>query len=125
MRIEHGTTRIVFLIGRWALKMPNLLFGIRRGCLANRNEWNRWCWYPDERLCPVLWMSSFGLLLVMPRAALLSNEDAWAIADTGLFSGLPPDACNPANIGLLHGRPVTFDYGALGYPPLKAERERV
>ena len=85
---------------------------------ANLNERNRWRWYPETRLCPVIWCAPFGVLLIMPTTQKVHPEDAWRFADSGRFEGLPRDAGNPENVGYLGHRLVSIDYGAVGEPPI-------
>ena len=69
-----GTNRLVLLTGRFALKFARH----RKGRIANRFEADLWFRSPDHRrqiLCPVLWVSPLGLVVVMPRAReLLATE---------------------------------------------------
>lgn len=70
-----GIMREVFLIGRWAVKVPKLTRGWRnflQGLLANmqERELSR-RGYPQ--LCPVVFSIPGGWLVVMPRVEPLSN----------------------------------------------------
>lgn len=92
--------------------------GLRHGMQANRNERLRLQLNPDDqRMCPILWADRFGFVVVMPRAKQMTLDQSWAIAQTDYFKGGLPYDTIPSNIGLLNGRVVMFDYGALSQPP--------
>lgn len=125
--IKAGCTRIVWLFPKFIIKFPRLLFGIKQGMQANRNERNWWNWYKDSRMCPVWFSDPWGFVIVMPRASqpwVLNNrtkyppEELWNIIEQGFFKGLPEDSI-PENIGLLNDELVMLDYGALSFPPIK------
>lgn len=111
MRLASGCTRRVLLIGSLAIKWPKVTGGFK----ANRYERRRWQ-TGDVRLCPILFSDPFGLLVIMRRAADLEPVEAWEIIAQTDFSGLPHDTI-PENVGLIDGRLVMVDYGALGHPP--------
>jgi hypothetical protein len=72
----NGATRLVLLVGRWAIKVPRItswkLF--LHGLLANMQEaeFSKAGW---PELCPVLWSIPGGLLVVMKRAVPVT--DGW------------------------------------------------
>ncbi len=73
--VKQGTTRIVLLIGNYAIKFPKFwnykLF--LKGLLANIDE-NFWWKYSDkEKLCDVYFCSPFGLFIIMKRGVELSE----------------------------------------------------
>jgi len=106
MEFHSGQTRMVMLLGRWALKIPHLSNGWKfflLGMLANENE-RLWSGY-DERLCPVLWCTPFGLLLCMRRA------EPWMSDEPPEMPGLPFLDLQPTNFGTLNGKAVSIDYG--------------
>jgi hypothetical protein len=82
---------------------------------ANRYERRRWQ-TGDARLCPILFADRFGFVVVMRRAEAIEPEAAWAMIKQTDFAGLPHDTV-PENVGLIDGRLVMIDYGALGHPP--------
>jgi hypothetical protein len=113
---RRGVTRLVLLVGPWAIKAPRLnswrqfLWGL----LANLQEaeWSRTRW---PQLCPVLWSIPGGLLLVMRRAHELT-ADEFAAFDVDAFRGSVPGATLPVenkrdSFGWLNGRVVAVDYG--------------
>lgn len=113
--IKHGTTRTVFLIGRWAVKLPSMvewrLFLL--GLLANMQEvkFSR-CGWPE--LCPVVFSIWGGWLLVMRRAAPLPPEEFFAL-DVDVWKKRDgyevPVEDKLDSFGLLDGRIVAVDYG--------------
>lgn len=82
-----GCTRVVFLVGRWAFKVPNF-FEWRlflKGLLANMMERLMWrnlsadfqglkC-LDGVPLCPVKFSLPGGWLVVMPRVRVLTDEE--------------------------------------------------
>jgi hypothetical protein len=130
---RDGITRMVFLVGRHALKLPQVRYGWRlflQGLLANMQEsaWNRDGGFPE--LCPVTFSLPGGWLVVMMRAQPLSDEDwrqflrdrmgedaiktyhprdelrSWTGGDY-----LIPVEIKPCSFGKLDGRIVAVDYG--------------
>ncbi len=73
---RYGTTRNVWLVGKWAVKVPAWsewrLFLL--GLLANMQEkvFARTGW---AELCPVVWSLPGGWMLVMRRAIPLTREE--------------------------------------------------
>lgn len=114
---RQGVTREVFLIGRWALKVPKLTKGWRMflsGLLANMQErdFGRNGW---EQLCPVVFSLPGGWLVVMRRASVLTLRE-WHSFDAEDFIVNGPGAMlpvenKPDSFGRLDGRIVAIDYG--------------
>lgn len=113
MKILHGTTRITFLIGRWAIKVP--MYTIWKhfliGLLGNMQE-RDFCKMDPERMMPVKFCCPGGFFLIMPRADPLPRE---------VFFNLDYDeyvkACIPVenkldSFGMYQGRIVAIDYGS-------------
>src|SRR5689334_10670858 len=74
---RQGCTRIVIMTKRYAFKIPNVLEGCRllySGLLANLQES---CFEAAKwpELCPVVFSLPFGLLIVMPRARVLTKSE--------------------------------------------------
>lgn len=73
--IKKGATRVVFLIGRWAIKIPRLCSwrNFLQGLLANQQEavFGRLGW---DGICPVLLYLPGGFLVVMPRAEPVPDD---------------------------------------------------
>lgn len=113
--IRAGSTRIVFLIGGYAIKFPDPTCEWRlflQGLLANMQErvfgTTKW-----GKLCPVVFSLPGGWLVVMRRAAPLSAADFAGMDESWLEE---PDYRIPAefkqnSFGWLDGRIVAIDYG--------------
>lgn len=100
--IRLGANRRVFLIGRYAIKIPRLR-SFRFGRLNNRNEW---LWqHEDERYCPVLWCDRWGLVQVMRRAEFVGIFRAAALPS---LLGVERKS---DSWGLYRARMVAVDYG--------------
>lgn len=112
---DRGCTRLVLLVGPWAVKVPNVLRGWRDavwGLLGNMQEaaFSAAGW---PELCPVLWRVPGGFLVVMPRARIMTDEE-FAAFDAAAFCdarGVPAQN-KPTSFGFLpDGRVVCVDYG--------------
>jgi len=123
MQIKKGTTRIVFLIGKYAIKFPRIHHkypGHRykmflRGLLANIDE-NFW-WkstYKRDKLCPVKFKSPLGFFLVMDRAIPLKESEYNKEQFEKDFFGLPLDN-KIVNFGKIDNRIVLIDYADSRY----------
>jgi len=112
---RQGITREVFLIGRWAIKVPRVVYGWRMflcGLLANmqEREFSRAGW---PELCPVLWSLPGGWLVVMPRCRPL-NDFEWACFISESFTTgerIVPVEHKRDSFGVLDNRIVAVDYG--------------
>lgn len=113
----RGATRSVLLTERYAFKVPRLaswrLFLC--GLLANmqEREFSRGGW---PELCPVLLSLPGGWLVVMPRAAPLTDAqwdqtEAWMHEDSDRDYVLPVELKRDS-FGLLGSRIVAVDYGS-------------
>ena len=114
-----GTMREVFLVGRWAVKVPKLTRGWRnflQGLLANMQERELFArgW---PQLCPVVFSLRGGWLIVMRRAEPLTEEffdtfdrEAFAELEDGTF--VPVEGKHSC-YGILDGRVVAVDYGSV------------
>lgn len=113
--IKYGSTRIVLLIGQYAIKVPTVvewrLFLL--GLLANLQEvkFSRTQW---PKLCPVVFSVPLGILLVMRRATPLSRQefddfDFDAFVETDEY--VVPVENKLDSFGWLNGRIVAVDYG--------------
>lgn len=111
--IENGITRKVFLIGKYAIKVPQTDYGWKyflKGLLANMSECAS-SKYNKYEICPVLFSSWGGWFLVMPRLKLPSEEEFKE-------SGITKQYCDRLNVefksnsfGWMDGRLVAIDYG--------------
>lgn len=103
----RGRNRLVLLTRRHAIKVPSLrcwrdfLFGL----LNNMNEAS---WATEPGHCPVLYAAPGGLLVVMPRARILTDAEFAAVD----HDRLPPRAeRKPDSFGWVGGQLVAVDYG--------------
>lgn len=112
---RRGANRWVILTKRHAFKIPRptswyaFLFGL----LNNIHE-ARWSRQGTGR-CPVLFAAPGGLLIVMPRAAILTDDEFLAF-DAGEFceTHAVPAEHKPDSFGRLNGQVVAVDYGWWG-----------
>lgn len=112
-----GCTRDVFLIGRYAFKVPKLTstWGMfLRGFLCNMQE--RAFSTLGRGYCPVVWHIPGGFLVVMRRAEPLSREEWFDLldrleADRLLFAVAER---KQDSFGKLGGEIVAVDYGGGG-----------
>lgn len=116
MKISRGTNRIVVLIGKYAVKIPNFINGhllFLTGSLANYRE-REYCRMmkniPDlyNLVCPSLWCSWFGLIQIQKRAKPVIDE--LSDYEFSKFDNICDDLKNE-NFGYYHGRLVCIDYG--------------
>lgn len=114
---DRGCTRLVLLLGPWAIKVPNFLYGWRaflNGLMGNMQEVTlSGCGWPE--LCPVLWRVLGGFLIVMRRARILTDGefvafDAAAFCECGDY--VVPAEPKSDSFGWLDGRIVAVDYGS-------------
>lgn len=116
-----GCTRIVILTKRYAFKIPNFAVSwgdkwrlFLHGLLANQQEWRFWSYGRYPELCPVIFYLPLGLLVVMPKAQELSDEEFFSRDFKSLVDR--KDYCIPAekkpnSFGWLNGQIVAIDYG--------------
>lgn len=114
--LKRGATRIVLLIGKYAIKIPSI-FEWRlflHGLLANLQEasFSRAEW---EELCPVVLAVPGGWFLIMRRATPLSEEEfeslnyeEWVDRENYRV----PVENKHDSFGILDGRIVAVDYGS-------------
>lgn len=111
-----GTTRLVILIGKWAVKLPAFHRGwalTLRGLLANMQEASFTCLADEMRLCPVVFSLPGGWLSVQRRCEPLTDcqwSSISGITDRS-WHGMHCDFKRP-NFGALDGRVVLLDYGS-------------
>jgi hypothetical protein len=112
MKLRHGITRSVLLVGRLAIKVPTMRHGWQsfiKGMLANDQEAFWWSETRNPLLCPVLWSAPLGLVTVQRRVDRVATEDD--PIDLDAFQHLPQDN-KPCNFGFLGERMVKIDYGS-------------
>lgn len=117
MRIDRkGITRTVFLIGDYAIKIPNFRYQwnhFLQGLLANINEAKTWRLNKSELLCPVIWASWGGWILVMRRAVpckWLDEGGEEIDYSKWIVEGFGGDD-KPCNYGIINGKTIKLDYG--------------
>lgn len=122
--IKKGSTRIVLLTKRHALKFPSM-YDWKQFCLGMVDNMTEWEWRrvaknPDSHICPPLWCSPLGLLLVMPRCSPIKNVGLYHVELKRICSLSPTtttiapefylDDANPSNYGYYKGRMVKLDF---------------
>lgn len=124
MKIERrGCTRIVFIFNSVVVKIPNFTVCWRhflQGLLANMGE--RDTYYANtgrynvglsDLLCPVVWASWGGWVLVMKKALPFTCTDEQGREldySKWIMAGFGGDD-KPDNYGILNGTIVKIDYG--------------
>ena len=128
MTRKFGTTRVVYLIGKYAIKFPVLVEWrlFLQGLLGNMMERDFTKWNIDEKLCPVIFSVWGGFCNIMPRCESVTEDnfpDGWefeewseaTIVDTPThhitIAGLPVEK-KLSSFGLLNGKLVAVDYGS-------------
>lgn len=109
-----GATRAVLLVGDAAIKVPRMTTWrtFLNGLLANmqEREFSRAGW---PELCPVLFSIPGGWLVVMRRAAPLTDAEWCTVhpewAERGEY--VVPVELKRDSFGVLGGRIVAIDYG--------------
>lgn len=112
---KRGITREVFLIGKLAFKIPSFrtypLF--LTGVLCNIQERNFSKNLKSDLICPVLFKSPLGFLIIMPRCEptnLQSFDDVQKIIEPFREAGIPVES-KPCSFGIYKGKLVAVDYG--------------
>lgn len=122
---RKGVTRVIIELDTVVIKIPKpwIWNHFLRGILANINERRTWEYNSGKYekgishlLCPVLWTSWGGWILVMRRAVPLSRED-WDVVTISEHVKYFPGDDTLSNYGWLNARPVKFDYGELDIYP--------
>lgn len=110
--VRYGTTRLVLLTPRWAVKVPLVsrrghgrLWSLAHGVLANLSELRL---SREPGVCPVVW-SLAGLVQVYPRCRPVSTEGGPIPFEALAGERVPVDP-RPHNVGVLNGRLLWLDY---------------
>ena len=116
-----GATRHVFLVGPYAIKIPQFRYGWKNflyGLLANLQErtFAKAGW---PELCPVAFSLPGGWLVVMQRAEPLTREEWFSFDSLDFCEREGREYCIPAerkmdSFGKNDGRIVAVDYGGFG-----------
>jgi len=115
--ITRGVTRLVFLVGPYAIKIPKprIWNHFLRGLLANIDENIVWKYSlipgsfladANEYLCPVVWCSWGGWIMIMKRVEPVDPETWEPIPRLLSLCG----DHKPSNYGMLGDRMVMVDY---------------
>lgn len=110
IEVHRGTTRVVLLVGRWAVKLPRVsraggrLWTLARGVQANLSEREQ---ASVPGVCPVRW-SLLGVVNVYRRCDPVRGE--LSEADWSSIGYPGPVDRRPHNLGVLDGRLVLIDY---------------
>lgn len=109
---KFGTTRTVWLIGKYAFKFPHcyswktFLWGLQGNMQERELDTLK-----HEALCPVLFYIPGGFLVVMPRAEPIPDD--YSIGD--FFEKYKEDSLpvekKRDSFGVLNGKIVAVDYG--------------
>jgi len=113
MKICNGTTRLVILIGKWAIKIPQIKYSWKlflNGLLANMQE-VEFSTLKDDRVCPILFYVSGGWVVVMPKCDIISEEDFLNL-DIDKFHPTIPVENKRNSFGYYNGNIVAIDYGS-------------
>lgn len=127
MTVRKGTARRVILIGhRYAVKIARLrlrnAWHYRRwretleGLNANRHEREKWKASRDVRLCPILFSDTLGIIVVMPYARALTDEEfeklevEYIVERSHIFGKAHHGDFKRENYGMLGDRVVKVDY---------------
>lgn len=117
MLCRAGVTRIVLLVGPWAIKFPRFGYGWRKGLqglLGNDQEAMFWRETRWVQLCPVVWSAPGGFVLVMRRARALDDIEWEDFQLNGWIIEPGFDLVEPKqdSFGVIGGRVVAVDYGS-------------
>lgn len=115
-KVKFGATRLVFLFGRHAFKIPRPTTwrSFLNGLLSNMQErdFGRLGW---PELCPVVASLPGGWLIVMPRADPVRDKE-WAQFNPEVFcengERTLPVEYKQDSFGILNGKVVAVDYGS-------------
>lgn len=112
--VRHGVTRTVFLVGRYAIKVPTLRYGLDAwawGIVSNgsEREWHTFSGWKGK-VAPVLRSWLGGLIQVYPRCERF-DEDTM---EYPVFEDFAPGDKKADNYGVLNGTVVCLDYAVPG-----------
>lgn len=113
---NNGVTRLVFLVGNIAIKIPNFTCQhshFLKGCVANWNErlyTKSFKGLPEflDKVSPTLFCSWFGLISIQKRVVILDRH--LKDHEKHYFRNQTTDI-KKENFGYLKGKLVCIDYG--------------
>lgn len=111
--IKTGITRTVFLVGRYAIKVPVMRYGLDAwawGIVSNVSE-REWHTFEEwkGKVVPVLHSFLGGLIQVYPRCEPFRSGMTYPE-----FPSFGPSDKKPENYGVLNGTVVCLDYAVPG-----------
>lgn len=117
--IEQGISRIVFLVGNYAIKIPNFHYSHShwlQGCYANWSERNYYKVFSKadyeenmvEHVAPSLFCSWFGLVQIQARCEPM--EEDLTDEQKEFYYPLCARDCKKQNFGWYKGKLVCLDY---------------
>lgn len=114
--IKYGSTRIVFLVGKYAIKIPSTVeFRLfLHGLLGNMQEKSFWT-TKNPKLCPVLFCATGGWVLIMQRAVPFSREEFEKFDHDRFIHDeniVIPVENKMSSFGTIDGKTVAIDYGS-------------
>lgn len=117
LAVRRGITRVVLLLGPWAVKVPSLrshdeglrgvLWGLARGIVANQSEWDWSTYESGQGVCPARASLLGGLVNIYPRALAIPED---RVIDYDAIGVVGPMDRKPRNVGILNERLVWLDY---------------
>ena len=112
-RLAYGATRIVLLVGPYAIKIPSILEWrlFLLGLLANMQEraFSKLGW---PELCPIIGSVPGGWLVIMRRAREMTPDEFDLFRQFCEESEHDiPTEYKSTSFGWLDGKPVVIDYG--------------
>lgn len=124
MRIKtNGVTRIVFVLRTVVIKIPKFYIQwdhFLKGLIGNIEEGRTWRYnsgrYERGRsylLCPVVWTSWGGWILVMKRAEVMTREQWELVEDISVYREYFGGDDTMSNYGYIGDRLVKIDYGGM------------
>lgn len=126
---NNGVTRTVFILKSIVIKIPNVTHGWRnflKGITGNIDERDTWRWNSGKYeqghshlLCPIVWASWGGWIVVMKKAKTLTQEE-WDNMPyyTDEHTKYFPGDDTISNYGILDDRLVKIDYADLNLWPI-------
>lgn len=114
--MRQGVTRLVLLIGKYAIKIPNFTYSHQNflsGCLANHNErlfCKQYKGMPQlDKVAYTYYSSLFGLLNIQRRAEIVPFDISSDRSIRESFRGVCHDFKNE-NFGFINDKIVCIDY---------------
>lgn len=118
MTIHHGQTRLVFVIGQIAIKIPNFLKGYRQflyGIISNHQE--NFYSGSSKYLLPVLFSFPGSCIIIMPKCVLFTKVPNLKLFHkiTTNLGDYPKVDYKAESFGTWKGKMYVIDYGTTIY----------